>query len=338
MRFRCLLFLFGLVSAASAAEIKVPVVGLGWQISFQGPVLQHADNDYAGGSFQFRGNAGRFNISIFVEPPPEGAKVATNAACRDFYWAQASRNPVIVADSIKKTTHATCEAVTYRSKGTLQGTPFVQDSVNCFFVHEGRWVDVHASIISPTEEETKWLSQFAPYLTHGPWKAAKGEPEKFVLEGMGTLTFSPPTGWLTGNVLKQDVGEGSNMFTVSFRSPVDPNSSCLMTLSTPPRVPAGREAIIQAVEGATQRLWSTSVEGKAVCQELNLKQGMGAIAAFTDASLVGKPMEPGHSKVMLTGLMVPNPKTILVMTIFTDEPNGDDAKAMLQALETVVLE
>jgi hypothetical protein len=301
-------------------------------------MLQSATRDYAGDSMQFRGNAGRFNVSVFVEPPPEGAKVATNAACRDFYWAKASRNPVIVADTIRKTTHATCEAVTYRSKGALQGTPFVQDSVNCFFVHEGRWVDVHASIISPTEEETRWLDQFAPYLTHGPWQASKGTPEKFVLKGLGTVSFSPPTGWLTGNVLKQDVDEESSMFTVSFLSPTNHNSSCLMTLSTPPRVPDSREAIIRMVEGATQRLWSTSVEGKAVCQELKLAKGMGAIAAFTDASLVGKPIQPGQSKVMLTGLMVPNPKTILVMTIFTDEPNGDDAKVMTQALETLVLE
>ncbi|HSI63095.1 MAG TPA: hypothetical protein VLE43_08245, partial [Candidatus Saccharimonadia bacterium] len=147
MRLLCALLSLSFLSAASAAEIKIPLVGLGWQIAFEGPTLKKYALDYPSGSVQFRANSGRFNVSVFVEPPPASAKAGTHAACRDFYWPQAKRNPIIVADTIKQISHSNCEAVTYRSKGEIQGTPFVQDSVNCFFVHEGKWVDVHASII-----------------------------------------------------------------------------------------------------------------------------------------------------------------------------------------------
>lgn len=338
IRLSCLLFLFGCVSVASAAEVKVPLAGLGWQIAFKAPTLKQYTYDYPAGSIQFRANAGRFNVSVFVEPPPQGATGGSHVDCRDFYWKQAKRNPIIVQDTVKQITHGNCEAVTYRSEGEFKGTPFVQDSVNCFFVHNGKWVDVHASIIEPTAEDTKQLSEFAAQLTYGAWQASSGQPEKIALEALGTLSFAPPAGWLVGNVLKDDTTLRGTIYTVSFHSPTDPNSSCLMSLSAPPKVPDSREALQQAVENSTAPAASASVEGKVVLQDLKLKKGIGLVASFTDARLVGKPIVLGNSKSITTGLLVPKPDVMLVVTMFSDDAKGDDARKMTQALETIVVE
>jgi hypothetical protein len=338
MRLLFALLSISLLSAASAGEIKVPLAGLGWQISFEGATLKQYALDYPNGSVQFRANSGRFNVSVFVEPPPEGAKASSHAACRDFYWPQAKRNPTIVADTIKQTSHSNCEAVAYRSKGEIQGTAFTQDSVNCFFVHEGKWVDVHASIIEPTAEDSKTLSEFPKTLTYGPFKASNEKVEKITFEGVGTLSFTPPAGWVIGNVMKDDTTVRGTIFTVSFLSPKDPNSSCLMSFSAPPKVPDSVEALRQMVESSSQQMATASVEGKANLCELKLKQGYGVVASFTDASLVGKPVIQGNSKALTSGLLVPKSNVLMIVTMFMDDANGEDAKSMIQALETVVVE
>ena len=68
-----------LLTASSAAEIKVPLIGLGWQIAFEAPVLRESSVDYPDGAIQFRGNSGRFNVSLFVEPPPGAAANGTHS-------------------------------------------------------------------------------------------------------------------------------------------------------------------------------------------------------------------------------------------------------------------
>lgn len=329
-----------LLNAASASEIKIPLVGLGWQVAFEGPVLMRSSVEYSDGSFKFTGNSGRFNATMFVEPPPKEAPAGahTHSTCRDFFWPQAKRNPAILPDSVKQTTHPQCEAVTYRAKGVFQKTPYVQDHINCYFVYEGKWVDLHVSIIEPTAEDTKSLSILPSQLTHGPWQASKGDTERFVLAKLGTLTFAPPAGWLTGNVLDESTPEGPTKFTVSFLSPTDPNSNCLLTLFTAPDIPTNAEALQRAVEGMTQPAVSASVEGKAVVHGLKLQRGYGAVASFTDASLVGKPIEPGNTKALASGLIVPKPGVLGVVSMFMDDAQGHDAQKMLQTLETLMLD
>jgi len=71
-----------LLTASSAGEIKVPLIGLGWQVAFESPVLRESSVDYPDGVIQFRGNSGRFNVSLYVEPPPGGA---ANGTLTSFY-------------------------------------------------------------------------------------------------------------------------------------------------------------------------------------------------------------------------------------------------------------
>lgn len=342
MRLLCLLLLARFTPAAPAEEVKVPLVGLGWQIAFQAPGLRESSLEYPQGTVQFRANAGRFNVSVFVEPPPEGVSAGTHATCRDFQWSQAKRNPLIVADTIKQTSLRNCESVVYRAKGTHQGIPFVQDSVNCYFVHEGKWVDVHASIIEPTAEDSQSLADFATHLTYGPWQGSKGEPEKIPLEKLGTLRFTPPTGWLTGNLTKDDSSPDVPRYSITFQSPKDPNSVCMMTASPhsewPDNSGAVRKELRALLQSSTSGLSGNHVEKQPLIRDLNLKHGTGVATTLTDASLVGKPVEIGNIKTFTTSFIAPKRNVFLVVSVFADNPDGDDAKQMLKTVETLVLD
>ena len=73
-------------------------------------------------------------------------------------------------------------------------------------------------------------------------------------------------------------------------------------------------------------------------RDIKLTQGLGAVATFTDASLVGKPVKPGNAKAIVSGLMVLKPRVLTVVSMFTDDAQGPDAQKMLQALETLTLD
>jgi hypothetical protein len=60
--------------------------------------LLGAEEQSADGNFAFRANSGLFNISLFVEKP--GRSGATHQDCYQFYWPDASRNPMIEKKSI----------------------------------------------------------------------------------------------------------------------------------------------------------------------------------------------------------------------------------------------
>lgn len=342
MRFLCILLLGCFTSAAPANEIKVPLIGLGWQITFQAPDLRESSLEYPQGTIQFRANAGRFNVSVFVEPPPAGVSAGTHATCRDYHWSQAKRNPLIVADSIKQTTLRNCESVVYRAKGVHQGIPFVQDSVNCYFVHEGKWVDVHASVIEPTAEDSQSLADFATHLKYGPWEGAKGEPEKIALGKLGTLGFTPPAGWLTGNLTRNDSIPGTPRYSITFQSPEDPNSICIMTTSPhsdwPESAGAVREELRTLLQSSTSGLSGTYVEKQPVIRDLGMKHGTGVTTTLTDANLVGKPVEVGNIKTITTSFIAPKRNAFIVVSIFADNPDGEDAKKMLKTVESLVLD
>lgn len=332
------LFTAFMLSSSSAAEIKVPLIGLGWQIAFEGPILQKSSFDYPQGTIQFRATSKRFNVSLFVEPPTESAAMGTHASCRDFYWSKIKRDPSIVTNTIKLSTRPNCEVVAYRSEGKLGAASYVQDGLHCFFVHDGKWVDLHASVIAPTPDDNKLLDELVAHLTYGPLVTSKGQIETIPLENLGTASIAAPVGWILGNVLKDDTAGQPTMFTLTFFSPTDPNSNCLLTLFTGPIPPDTREALYQSVEANTKPFLARCIENKADIRELKLKKGLGAVASFTDASLVGKPIKPGDAKALATGLIVPKPEIFAVVSMFMDDAKGSDAEKMLRALETFTLE
>jgi|JI6StandDraft_1071083.scaffolds.fasta_scaffold01290_13 hypothetical protein len=192
--------------------------------------------------------------------------------------------------------------------------------------------------VQPTEEDTKSLRKVATSLRYGPMQVSKGQPETLKIPELGTLHLTPPVGWVIGNLMTDASKLDSKLHTLSIFSPTEPNSNCQITFMAAPQPPEDRDTLHQAVKKSTDSIASSSVEGKSVVRDLKLKQGIGAVASFTDSSLVGKPNEPGNAKAIASGMIVLKPKVLAVVSMFMDDASGPDASQMLQALETLSLE
>lgn len=100
------------LSVALGTEIRFPIPGQDWEITIEGPVLNKFNiAEQENGQIKGMANAGRFNVTLFVEPPPAGSVVGTHTACRDFYWTQAKRSPHIVEESILFSMKPNCQVV-----------------------------------------------------------------------------------------------------------------------------------------------------------------------------------------------------------------------------------
>lgn len=334
-----LLCLFLVSSVQAASELKFPLVGFGWQITFEGPELKKASLDYTEESIQYKGNSGLFNMSLFVEPPPGEAKESSHSACRQYYWSQGKRNPMIDVESVKLSTLDRCEIVEYTIEGDFQGEHFTQGNINCYFVHEGKWVDLHVSYVQPTPADTAMLKKLAVSLAYGPLETTQGKRETIKLPDVGSVSITPPAGWIMSNVLADDISvKEVTQYTVSFMSATNPNANCMLSIGKVPDPPKDRDALHQAVKSATKVVAESTVEKDAKIQDLKLKGGIGAVAAFTDASLVGKPKEAGNTKALINGMIVPKPGVLSVVSIFTDDVKGDEAAKMLEAVESLTVE
>lgn len=328
----CLFVLFGI--RAWAAEIVIPVISQGWQISFEGPTLMKESPSYEGGGFQYKANAGRFNISVFVEKPAK--PMGSNQDCYSHYWPMASRNPMIVAPSVKHTSSKTFERVQYTATGEFQGAKFTQANVNYFFAYKGKWMDVHVSVIEPNDGDAQLLQQLDNTFAYGPFSDAGSGRKQFGLGALGKLTLNAPSGWQVGNLLVDD-SIGTVMHTVSIFSQTDINSRCLVSLFERAKPVNDEEVLQQEVRQSVSRFFENGAGDDIKLLPFQLSRGIGFYAIIIDPSLVGKPIEQGNAKAMGSGMILPSPKILGTVTLFIDDPASDDFKVMLKVINELVL-
>jgi hypothetical protein len=156
MRSLAVLSIIGLLRATSAlAEDQiVSIPGEDWRIRFDAPQLTPGK-----GIAQsiFYGRADRLQISVFVEPPrcPGGDSDENVYEC---FAAVLRKNPVADWDTERANTRpnggVTVMYMTRGETGALKGSAF---NINLLLVHNGKWVDMHTSIASPTQDDIKTL-------------------------------------------------------------------------------------------------------------------------------------------------------------------------------------
>ena len=152
-------FLAFLPAVAGAAPTSVAIPGLGWQVSFDAPpAVERKESDHPD-QYLYFASAGRFNMSIYVETP--GCKRgATHADFRDCFWPKASRNPVIVKESIRQECGERYCKVSYDIEAPWDRRLVRQRNINFLFAYRGKWTDVHVSVLEPTEADVKMLEAF----------------------------------------------------------------------------------------------------------------------------------------------------------------------------------
>jgi hypothetical protein len=160
------LFLAALPVVVCAAPTTVAIPGQDWQVSFDAPPLVDRREADHPDQYMYVGNAGRFNLSIYVETP--GCKGgATNSDFLDCFWPKASRNPVIVKESINKTCGETYCKIAYDVKAPWRGQVSRQVNISFLFAYRGKWTDVHVSVVDPTESDIELLELFEKSLSYG---------------------------------------------------------------------------------------------------------------------------------------------------------------------------
>lgn len=313
-----------------AEILTIPVVGQGWQIKFEGPVLAVESQEYKADGLTYRGNAGRFNVSAIVGAP--AGKDGDSKACRDHFWKQASQNPTIQKDSVKQWSAAMCEWVEYVTVDASPGDESTQAHINCYFELLGKWVDVHASVISPTDDDKQMLKKLAESLFYCTFSRFKGPGQQFSLGSMGRVQIDVPPTWRAGNhCVTQGIGTGEQ-HTLSFFSITDPNKSWQMTFFNS----SVRYKTLNDIQQTAQRFVPAGpVEGEGQMQEIKLKQGVGCRAEYTDTSPADDPAEAGKSKAVSTAFVAPVPDVLGTISILANDSKDPDFLAAIQALGTI---
>jgi hypothetical protein len=143
-------------------EVKIPKQG--WSITFDAPRLSDKHQDKKGQQFAFAANSDRFNMSLFVEMPKGPGE--THKDVHAYYWPLASRNPMIAKETIVSSETERFVRVQYDIVTDFEGKPIRQKNVNYYFAFKGRWIDVHISIIAPTEEDERIFRGFDESLSY----------------------------------------------------------------------------------------------------------------------------------------------------------------------------
>jgi hypothetical protein len=165
MRLLLLASLVAILPCRMLAEpFALPISKLGWTIKMDAPAFTEKKSEEIEGDFVFRATSERFNISIFVEP----GKIGGNKECYQYYWPLASKNPRISKPTITASNTDKFYRVAYdiELKGPA-GSAVTQKNVNYYFAYEGKWVDVHISIINPTKEDDVVIATFDKELSYG---------------------------------------------------------------------------------------------------------------------------------------------------------------------------
>lgn len=318
-------------SAVLHAEIlTIPVPGEGWQIKFEGPVLAVESQEVSTDGLTYRGNAGLFNVSAFVGAPAGSG--GDSKACRDHFWQKAIQNPMIQQASVKQWSTPLCECVEYVTVDESQGEKLTQANIDCYFELLGKWVDVHASVISPTEDDTRMLKKLGDSLFYCTFSRVKGPGQQFLMGSMGRLKMDVPPAWRAGNLcVTQGIGTGEQ-YTLSLFSITDPNKSWKMTFFNS----EVSYKTLENIQQTAQRFAAaSSVEGEGQMQEIKLKQGVGCHAENTDTSLADGQAEAGKAKVISTAFVAPMPNVLGTINIIAQDAKDPEFLAAIQALGTI---
>jgi len=159
-RFVLPLFLLVLPVLSFADAVSIPIPSQGWSINLDAPPFSRKQGQQDGSNYIYRANSDRFNLSIFVEPQ---AKPGGSKECYEFYWPQASRNPLISKPTVKVSNTDKF----YRVEYDVASGPLTQHNVNYYFMFNDSWVDVHISITHPTKEDAAIIAQFDKGLNYG---------------------------------------------------------------------------------------------------------------------------------------------------------------------------
>lgn len=160
----CILLLVSINALAEPTRMVIP--NQNWVISFDSPLLTKQKEGVKPGQYMYLGNAGRFNLSLYVEDTSceGGDKHEDYYQC---FWPKSSRNPLIAKESVTYSCQEKYCKVEYDVIANFDGQQIHQRNINFLIAYHGKWTDLHVSIIQPTEEDQQMLVAFEKSLAYG---------------------------------------------------------------------------------------------------------------------------------------------------------------------------
>jgi hypothetical protein len=149
-----------LAFAASAGAHAEPTVmripELGWEVRFDAPATSKLEEQRSAQAYRYSGNAGRFNLSLFIENPgcPGGVALEDHVRC---FAGRIGGVPNLVTESIKVERIARGVLVSYLVYAKVEDKLVKMLHTHLLFADKGKWGDLHASVIRPSTDEVTML-------------------------------------------------------------------------------------------------------------------------------------------------------------------------------------
>ena len=156
-RMKSLLLFAALVASSAVAEtVVLPIPNEAWSIQFDGPSLKEVKSQSGPAGYAYAGNAGRVNVSLFVEAP-SCAGGDSNAARYKCFTSQITKSPLVVRSSIAGNENANGVLVMYLVRTEVNGRPIQAFNAHLLFTQAGKEGDFHASVVQPEGEDVPSL-------------------------------------------------------------------------------------------------------------------------------------------------------------------------------------
>lgn len=146
----------------------------------------------------------------------------------------------------------------------------------------------------------------------------------------GKFSVSVPKDWTYSSQKMEETG-----YAVTLSAPASANATCVLTLvyvDNPE--PLSKEKVQADVLAACEQFVAESVEKTKVLREFDVPGAYGAYCVFTDASMVGKPVQHGTYKAVALGEIHLTDDVTMSASLLFDDEKGPEFKAMLAAVSS----
>ncbi|WP_395739521.1 hypothetical protein [Prosthecobacter sp.] len=157
----------------------------------------------------------------------------------------------------------------------------------------------------------------------------------FDLGTRGTLSVGVPEDWTVNGKAVNDPDGTPIGYAFAFKPRSEAHAKCLLTFGYTTNGAPNKDDIQEKVLRATEQFVPGSVEKKQNLKDFSPGTGCGFYCLFTDASLVGKAAKPDDYKVMGSGVVQPGDNMVGVVSLFADEAEGVEMKAMLKIISSL---
>jgi len=156
MKVTCLIFALLASASALAEPISLAIPEEAWLVQFDGPPLKEIKSQATSSGYAYAGNAGRVNVSLFVERP-SCAEGESNEARYKCFTRQAQQSPLIDRSTIRGNEVPAGVLVMYMVRTEIDGRPVQAFNAHLLFTHAGKAGDFHASVVQPKADDVPSL-------------------------------------------------------------------------------------------------------------------------------------------------------------------------------------